>query len=193
MDQGAGMTDQVLMSYFKFTEADLQANRMGQMSDAQKQSLLQEDRADRKWDFFGGGCLIVIGLIGLAAAIGAVIVFTDTGARIGLGLMFGVIWPLIWGVLGVRTLGPAFARSRQIQLLKVQGPVNFLKAERTSITTSDGFVHHHQHIVEELHVGGKSFDVTEELTNIMKQGDTYAVYYTEGADIYSVELISKAG
>ncbi len=186
------MSDPQLMSYFKFNETDLQANRIGQLSDAQKQSLLQEDRSDRKWDFFGGGCLIVIGLIGLAAAIAAVIAFTDLGARIGLGLMFGVIWPLIWGVLGFRALSQAFAQSRQIRLLKVQGPVNFVKVERTSVTTSDGMVHHHQHIVEELQVGDKSFDVTEELTNIMRQGDTYAVYFTEGADIYSVELISKA-
>ena len=186
------MADDALMSYFEFTEADLQANRQGQMSDAQKQSLQKEDRADRKWEFFGGGCMIVIGLIGLAAALGALFVFTDLGARIGLGLMFGVIWPLIWGVLGVRTLIPAFGPSRQIRLMKVQGPVSFAKVERTSITTSDGGVHHHHHIVEELHVGGKSFDVTEDLTHIMKEGDSYAVYYTEGADIYSVELISKA-
>jgi hypothetical protein len=34
MDQGARMTDQALMSYFKFTEADVQANRTGQMSEA---------------------------------------------------------------------------------------------------------------------------------------------------------------
>jgi len=193
MDQGARMTDQALMSYFNFTEADVQANRMGQMSEAQKQSLLQEDRADRKWEFFGGGCMLVIGLIGLAAAITAVFIFTDAAARIGLGLMFGLIWPLIWGVLGVRTLIPAFARSRQIQLQKVQGPVSFSKVERTSVTTSDGVIHHHQHIIEVMQVGDKSFDVTEDLTNIMKQGDTYAVYYTEGADIYSIELISKAG
>jgi hypothetical protein len=186
------MTDQALMSYFKFTEADLQANRTGQFSDAQKQSLAQEDRADRKWEFFGGGCMIVIGLIGLTAAIGAIFLFTDLGARIGLGLMFGVVWPLIWGVLGARTLFQALAKSRQIRLLKVQGPVSFDKVERTSITTSDGMVHHHQHIIEQLHVGGQAFDVSEDLTGIMKQGDTYAVYYTEGADIYSVELISKA-
>lgn len=186
------MTEQALMSYFKFTDADLQANRRGHFSDAQKQSLVQEDRSDRKWEVFGGGCLIMIGLIGLAAAIGVVIIFTDPGARIGLGIMFGVIWPLIWGVIGVRTLLQAFARSRPIRLQKVQGPVGFAKVERTSVTTSDGFVHHHERIVEELHVGGKSFDVGEDLTNIMKPGDTYAVYYTEEADIYSVELISRA-
>ena len=187
------MTEQALMSYFKFTEADLQANRMGQMSEEQKQSLLKEDRADRKWEFFGGGCMIVIGLIGLAAAITAVFIFTDAAARIGLGLMFGLIWPLIWGVLGVRALIPAFAKSRQIRLQKVQGPVSFSKVERTSVTSSHGAVHHHQHIIEVMQVGGKSFDVTEDLTNIIKQGDTYAVYFTEGADIYSLELISKAG
>ena len=186
------MSDQALMSYFKFTEADLKANRMGQFSDAQKQSLQQEDRADRKWEFFGGGCMIVIGLIGLVAAIAAFLLFTDLGARIGLGIMFGLIWPLIWGVLGVRTLIPAFGPSRPIKMLKVQGTVSFAQVERTSITTSNGEVHHHHHIVEEMHVSGKSFDVSEELTGIMKAGDTYAVYYTEGADIYSLELISKA-
>ena len=187
------MTDQALMSHFNFTEADLQANRTGQFSEAQKQSLRKEDQADRKWEFFGGGCLILIGLIGLAAAVAGVIAFTDPGARIGLGVMFGVIWPLIWGAFGVRTLLQAFAKARPIQLQKVQGPVSFATVERTSVTTSDGEVHHHHHIVEEMHVGGKSFDVAQDLPAIMKQGDTYAVYYPQGADIYSLELISKAG
>ncbi len=186
------MNDQALMSHFNFTEADLQANRTGRLSDAQKQSLQKEDRGDRKWEFFGGGCMIVIGLIGLTAAIGALLLFTDLGARIGLGIMFGLIWPLVWGVLGARTLIQTFAKSRPIQLMKAQGPVTFSKVERTSVTTSNGMVHHHEHIVEVMQVGSQSFDVSEELTNLMKPGDIYAVYYTEGPDIYSLELISKA-
>ena len=188
------MTDQQLMSYFKFDEADLQANRNGQFTENQKSRLVKEDKRDRTWSVVGGSFLILIGLIGLVIAIAAGIADPDWGFRIGFGLGFGCIWPLVWGGIGIGIMSRAFSKFR-VQLLRASGPVNIIKAERTSTSTdSDGFSHTSHYFVYELHIGGKSFDVQANLADIMMQGEPYAVYYTEGSenDILSAELISKA-
>jgi hypothetical protein len=188
------VSDSSLMNYFKFDEADLAANRNGQLTDQQKSRLVREDKRDRTWSVVGGGFLILIGLVGLVIAIAAGMADPDWGFRIGFGLAFGCIWPLVWGGIGVGILSRAFSKF-QVNLLRATGPVNVVKVERTSTSTdSDGFSHTHHYFVYEMHVGGKSFDVTGELADIMMQGDTYAVYYTEGSenDILSAELIAKA-
>ena len=188
------MSDPQLMSYFKFDEADLQANRNGQFTDKQKARLVKEDKRDRTGSIIGGGFLILIALIGLVIAIAAGIADPDWGFRIGFGLGFGCIWPLVWGGIGYLILSRAFAKF-QVQLERAEGPVNIIKAERTSThTDSDGFSHTSHYFVYELHIGGKSFDVTGDLANIIMQGDAYALYFTEGSenDILSAELISKA-
>jgi hypothetical protein len=188
------MLDQQLMNYFNFDAADLQANRNGQFTDKQKARLVKEDRRDRTWSIVGGGFLILIGLIGLVIAIAAGAADPDWGFRIGFGLGFGCIWPLVWGGIGFGIMNRAFSKF-QVRLQRAMGPVNIIKAERTSTSTdSDGFSHTSHYWVYELHVGGKSFDVQANLADIMMQGDTYSVYFTEGSenDILSAELISKA-
>ena len=48
------MQEQKLMNYFKFDEADLQANRNGQFTDKQKARLVKEDKRDRTGSIIGG-------------------------------------------------------------------------------------------------------------------------------------------
>ncbi|MGA7193471.1 MAG: hypothetical protein WBW94_07545 [Anaerolineales bacterium] len=188
------MSDPQLMNYFNFNEADLQANRNGQLTEKQKGRLVKEDKRDRTGSIIGGGFLILIALIGVVIAIAAGAADPDWGFRIGFGLGFGCIWPLAWGGVGYFILSRAFAKF-QVQLKRAEGPVNIINAERTSThTDSDGFSHTSHYFVHELHVGGKSFDVEATLADVMMQGDTYALYFTEGSenDILSAELISKA-
>ena len=189
------MTDQKLMDYFKFDQGDLTANKNGQFTDPQKARLVKEDKRDRTGSLIGGGFLFLIALVGIVIAVVAGMADPDWGFRIGFGLGFGCIWPLCWGGVGYLILNRAFAKF-QVQLKRALGPVNIIKAERTSTSTdSDGFSHTSHYFVYELHVGGQSFDVDSSLADIMMQGDTYAVFYTEGSenDILSAELISKAG
>jgi len=51
------MSDPQLMSYFKFDDADLQANRNGQLTEKQKGRLVKENRRDKTWSVIGGGFL----------------------------------------------------------------------------------------------------------------------------------------
>ena len=188
------MNNENLKEYFKFDDADLQANRNGQFTEKQKARLVKEDKRDRTGSIIGGGFLMLIALIGLVIAIAAGAADPDWGVRIGFGLGFGCIWPLCWGGVGYVILRRAFAKF-QVKLQRATGPVNIIKAERTSTSTdSDGFSHTSHYFVYELHIGGQSFDVQSNLADIMMQGDTYAVYYTEGSenDILSAELLSNA-
>ncbi len=91
------MEDPKLMSYFKFDEADLQANRNGQFTEKQKARLSTEDKSSRKWSLIGGLGLLFIAAIGVAAAVAGWIGDSDWGFRIGFGLGFGCIWPRWFG------------------------------------------------------------------------------------------------
>ena len=188
------MLDQQIMNYFKFDQSDLQANRNGQFTEKQKARLVKEDKSDKTGSLVWGGILLLIAAIGLTIAIVAGIADSDWGFRIGFGLGFGCIWPLVWGGLGVSIMSRAFSKF-QVKLERVVGPVNIVKVERTSTSTdSDGFSHTSHYYVDELHVGAQTFQVTSDLAGIMMQGDVYAIYYTEGSenDILSAELLSKA-
>jgi len=181
------MFDQQVMDYFKFDAADLEANRNSRFTDKQKARLAKEAKAAKTLGIIIGGVLMLIGLGGLAGAITGWIGDSDWEFRIGFGLGFGCIWPLVWGGIGWGILQGSFSK-RELKLAKVQGPVNIVKVERTSHGRD-----HTSYYVHELHVGGQSFDVQGNLADIIMQGDEYVFYYIDGSDeIMSAELVSKA-
>ena len=74
-------------------------------------------------------------------------------------------------------------------LKRAQGPINIVKES----TLLNG----HPYTRYDLHVDGKTFHVTSELGDVLRQGDSYAFYYSEGSvsnldEILSAELISAA-
>ncbi|HUI87682.1 MAG TPA: hypothetical protein VLX61_03040 [Anaerolineales bacterium] len=113
----------------------------------------------------GGACFLFIGLIGVAGAIAAGVADPNLGFRIGFGPGFGCIWPLVWGALGFSILRNAFSKL-QLKFLRVMGPVNIIKVERTDTIHART----HPYSVHELHIGGRSFDVPSDLADIMMQG-----------------------
>lgn len=188
------MTDQKLMDYFKFDEADLQANRSGQFTEAQKKYLSTESKYDKGANLIAGIFLLLVALAGLAFGVATVITNPNVATRLQFGLTCGCGLPLIFVVLSLRPFSRAFAKF-QVQLQKAEGPISIVKAERTSTSTrSDGTSSTSHYFVYELHVDTASFDVTPELADIMMQGDVYALYYSQGSErvILSVELVSKA-
>ncbi len=197
------MIDQRLKDYFKFDEADLQANRIGQITDKQKARLVKENTSSQVGRVIGGIFLLLIGLVGLALAAGTIwAAGFPSFAQDGLGVwVLFILWEIGWLIFalgffiwGSRVLKRGF-QGFSVTLQRVMGPINIIKVERTSThTDSDGFSHTSHYFVYELHIDGQSFDVESNLADITMQGDTYAVYYTEGSenDILSAELISNA-
>src|ERR1700690_371552 len=104
------MSDQQLMDYFKFDQADLQANRAGQLTDKQKKYLVTESKYDKGFNLVGGIILVLVALAGLA--IGAYAAFTnpDMATKLRFGLICGCGWPLIFVGLSIRPFMRAFAR-----------------------------------------------------------------------------------
>ena len=187
------MSDQALKDYFLFDDADLEANRKGQLTDKQKKYLSEDLRYTK---MIGFGCS---GVFFLGAVV--VLIFSLTGFFNSSQSMSAALQSLmptlalaaILGVLGivmiVWTLSRSGAKSSLV-LKRVVGPINIVAMERRHD------LEHPTYTVHELHIGDLSFEVKQEVGNFMKQGDSYAVYYTEGQGgserlIQSVERASK--
>ena len=174
------MVTQQMMYYFKFDQADLQANQRMQFTEKQKTRIISDDRSDRTWSWVGGVGLLLIAAIGFFGAVFAGIADNDWGFRIGFGLGFGCIWPLIWGGIGYMVLANSFEK-HEFTLARVQGLANIV---RTVSHISD----HTTSIEHELHIGGQQFDVEGDIANILMQGQEYIIYYiADSSKILSVE------
>ncbi|MGC1378858.1 MAG: hypothetical protein WA821_21680 [Anaerolineales bacterium] len=180
------MLNQQLMDYFKFDQADLIANQRGLFTEKQRARILSEDTSNRTWGRVGGIGLLFIAAIGFFGAVVACIQDSDWGFRIGFGLGFGCIWPLVWGGLGFGILSSAFSK-HEFVLAKVQGRVNIVREESYSSSSHSTTISH------ELHIGGKEFSVEDDLANVMMQGDEYILYYiADSSEILSAEPVAQA-
>ncbi len=177
------MDDQKLKDYFKFTEADLAANRNGTFSQAQQQRLFgRQGQAIREKQIAVAIALpLSLAMLGLMGYL----IYRSTV----LGLKTDSTYPFFLGLCGFPMLLAAlyifrlsFIRQKYL-LKKVQGPINIIKEQRTS---SDGhpFTHY------ELHVGGKTFRADSAMGDVMLQGEPYAVYYAEGEVSQFPEIVS---
>lgn len=162
------MSNEGLQGYFHFDEADLSANRNGQLTEKQTQRLQQGSGISKSLRVIFG--LLMLGLsIGLAVfTIALIPQITNTTERI--------IWPIFLGFFAVLTtiLGFFFLRGvfRKTNLVveKAHGSVNIVAVQKTDHRSN----HYTSH---ELHIGEETFLVTSRLANILKQGDPCTVYF----------------
>ena len=177
------MEEQKLKEYYKFDEADLNANRNGHLSEQQLKHLDDDAKAYRKNARGAGIILFVIAAAGLVG--GVIMAFTalslpDKGGRIISGLTFGVVWSFIWGKLGIRLLKPSYP-IQKFSINTARGRAKIVRHEDSEGNVD--FV---------LHVGQHTFDVDDDIADVISQGDDYAVYYLEEIEaIISAEPISK--
>ena len=181
------MQDQKLKDYFKFDEADLDANRKGSFSDAQKKKISADQSNSFHSDVWIAGCAspLAIGLLGwmVYLIIQGHINSSNGGVVVNLG-----IWGFIVLIVALLAIRAMFVR-HQFRLAKVQGPINIVR----EVVHGE---HGHTSVYHELHIGGKEFEVDEGLADVMLQGDEYIIYYdmdnNDIGNILSAELISKA-
>jgi hypothetical protein len=182
------MENQKLKDYFKFDEADLQANRQGLFSDAQKKKISLDQANSFHVDVWLAGIAIPFGMILLGWMFYSIFRGVGGFARTG-GLIINLgIWGSIVLIIGLLAFRAMFAR-HQYKLAKVQGPINIVREE---VHGSHG----HTSVYHELHIGGREFSVDEGLADVMMQGDEYIIYYDMDGDemsgILSAEFVSKA-
>jgi hypothetical protein len=171
------MLSQELMKYFNFDEADLAANKMGQLTDKQKLRLSSDAKSGRTWGIVGGLFFIGVASIFPFAFFGPCVFYGEcenTLAGLILEMVGVLIWVVIWGGIGVLLLKGAFSKHEN-KLKVAEGPINIVKE-----LSNDS--HHHEIVEYELHVGGQVFDVDSDLADFMMQGDVYAFYYLVDSD-----------
>lgn len=169
-----------LEEYFDFDEDDLAANRDKRLSQKQIARLdaLRKHKPGFEWGI--GALLFVFAAAGIYAA--GVSLFQDVsiGARIVFVLIFGVIWPYFFVKLGWVMIDST-RPGRDVHVKVERG--------RLRIEPRDG-----RDIVPyyDLRVGDRTVEVEDDLSNLVEEGETYAMYYlakTKG--VLSMERIDK--
>ncbi len=155
------MADEKLQAYFKFDDADLEANRQGKFSEKQKARLAEIDVKDRR-----SRKILGIFLIALAGALALTAIFwvhdqTFLSVWLPLGLFGGLI-----GVLLLRFIP---TKSKKFKLRRMQGVVKYSR-----------HIHRDRHVPVIgywiIHVGNSWFDVGENVPSVLKEGAEYIVY-----------------
>ena len=184
------MENQKLKEYFRFDDADLQDNRSGHFSARQNDRLFGRHNSAVREKRIAAAILIPLSVFMLGwmayliykAVVGAS--SADIGAILPLGI-FGPLFLLAGSyILRISFIGPTYL------LKSARGPVNIV---RQSQLTDNGMS-----VRYELHVGEEVFNLHLDATvgEFMRQGDDYAIYYSQGIEnnlreILSVELVSK--
>ena len=171
------MSDASLMKYFKFDAADLDANRSGVLSRNQ-QLRLKGERSSFKTKARIVGIIIGVGslvlLVGILAA----------GILNGSGVLLFVI-PLLFvmplGLAGFLIFGKFGDGNYSVK--KVEGSIEL---GVTQTYNKDGTTNQHYR----LRIGDQSFVVDPDLSSVMKDGDSYRVYYADDwSEILSAERV----
>ena len=188
------MSDQELMKYFKFDEADRLSNQAGWITRKQKARFRGEDPFHKKWGRIAGIFLLVVVALGLAFMVFAWIRYSRDLPMAIVFLSIGGIWMLFGGISAGFVLAQYHASPGFI-VAKVQGHARIVEVQSSYANNRIG-VH------QELQIGGKRFMGSKVMEGIL-QGQEAIVYYFDrpskgpsgithpsaAEDILSVELL----
>lgn len=176
-DYTFGMDEHRLQKLFRFTHADLQANRQGRLSPAQQKRLDAEARAEQRSARDSAGILFVIALLGLAFGLILSWFAPTLLSRIFFLGLLCTLWPAAWGWRGWKILSEASALSQARQVQTARGRVHIRRE-----ADPDGGA---EYI---LQVDGREFDVEQDPTRGLVAGTDYAVYFLAATEqVLSIE------
>jgi len=174
-----------LQKYFNFTPSDLHENRQGRITENQRVHV------KGKVQKFNSRIVIILAII-LVLSVGAFfavrMVSAGTGSSNGLPVR-AFLGPVITVIVLVVFMASRTNRKNDFSLQKAEGTANFVWVEhqvmnqdRTGYKTEKSL---------QMRVGGSSFNVSQNLMDIINQGDNVRFYYTGGGDIVSAEFLDK--
>jgi len=173
------MINKELQKYFGFDEADLFANRSGVLTSKQRKRLEGDAQFAKK--FF-----LIIGIVLFGIAVLPSIIMFFTKASTDFLIVWSSLWIPIWSFFGIVVIRMGSKNKTDFVLKSVEGTINIIKEDNYNYTTKQATTDY------EMHVGGVAFDVESDLTDIMMQGDTCAIYYLKGTkEIMSAEKIKS--
>jgi len=176
-----------LQEYFHFNQNDLQANRQGRVTENQRAHIKGKVQRYNNRILIVLGVVLVIGFIAnfairIAAASGEL-------SNLFSSLPMGAVGPIFAAFIMVIFLIFRTQKKNEQSLLKAEGTVNFVWVERR-VSNQDRTGYKTVKSLQ-MRVGGVSFNVNENLMDIINQGDNVRFYYASGGDIVSAEFIDK--
>ena len=180
-----------LKNFWKFDDADLAANRNGQLTEKQKTFLAGEHKTQRGVFFGVGGliavlfCCLPVLVIGsrvllpmlLSGDLSDIQEIIPMGALGGVGLA-GILATVvvIGAVVGFYIL--LAGKKADITVKAVKGTVNYTWGTKRVHNPGNSARPYDDVRVLHLNVSDKKFEVKETLQEIIKAGEDWAIYYT---------------
>ena len=180
-----------IMDYWKFDEADLGANRLGQLTEKQKKYLVGEHKSQRGVFIGVGGVIAFLFLCLPVLLIGSRVLLpmllsgdlSDMQELIPLAAMggFGIIFIGI-AVLTVGAVVVIYAmrasKPAEINVTAARGKVEYTWGTKRVRTPGSSVRNYEDVRVLHLNLGDKKFEVKEQLQEIIQEGEEWSVYYT---------------
>ncbi len=202
------MSEIKLKEAWNFDDADLGANRLGQLTQKQKNLLAEKAKSHKSSNtiigvvfavIFGGTLLTAIFAPILAAVVGSILEnggITQETILISLPLIcIGLFVLIVFGVILILIVRFIFARANRkvdIAVRRVDGPVNFVWVERRERNHSKSGSTYKTVRVLEMRIGSETFNIDNNLPNIINQGEEWIFYYTSHPFLFlSAEKILK--
>lgn len=175
-----------LMELWGFDDSDLGANRLGQLTEKQKNFLLGEHKS-QKGVFLGVGVAVVFIFLCLPALIiGSRVILPailsgDSSiteflpAGVGVGAMVAVIMPVL-AVLAIYVIRSN--KKADLTVKHVQGGAKYTWGTKRVRTPTSSTSKWKDVKVLHLNLGDKKFEVNENMQEVIQEGEDWTIHYT---------------
>jgi len=203
------MSDFELMKLLNFDDADLVANRLGQLTQKQKNVLAEKAKSHKNFNtiigviiavVFGGALLTGL-FVPILATLGGSLLESGKVTTEALITLIPIIcavlfFLVIFGVILIVVLRVVFARANKkvdTTVRSVEGVVNFVWVEHQRRNPNKNGPMYKTIRVLEMRIGGETFsNINNELPSLINQGEEWIFYYTNHPFTFlSAEKISK--
>ena len=183
-----------LEQVLNFDDADLASNRLGQLTQKQKDLLAEKAKSHKSFNnaigvfivLMLGGALLTGLFVPLIAFLGGS--FLENGAitteTILASLPFvcmGLFFLVVFGGILIVVLRVVFERANRkvdTAIRRVEGTVNFVWVEKQERNNSKTGPTYKTVRVLEMRIGGETFNIKHELPSVINQGEEWIFYYT---------------
>ncbi len=184
-----------IMEALDFDDADLGANRLGQLTQKQKNVLAEKAKSHKSFNTIIGVIIAVVFGGALLTGLGAPILATLGGSLLESGkvtteailtlipiVCAGLFFLVIFGIVLIVVLRVVFERANRkvdTTVRRVEGIVNFVWVERRERNTMKTGPTYKTVRVLEMRIGGETFsNINNELPSLINQGEEWIFYYT---------------
>jgi hypothetical protein len=188
------MSEMNVQTVLDFDDADLASNRLGQLTQKQKNLLREKARSHKSFNttvgiviaIMAGGTLLTGLFVPIFATLGGSFLesgeFTTEALLTLIPIICVVLFFLIvFGGILIVVLRVVFERAnRKVDMVvrRVDGAVNFVWVEKQERNTTKTGPMYKTVRVLEMRIGGEMFNVKHELPSVINQGEEWIFYYT---------------